>query len=144
VPDYEEIQTRLDDIADTVDWASGWLEYIEENELRLGISDRELLRADADRLRLVADALVPGRVSDPSSGRRWYLAPDEAGPREQELRRSLATADRECRGNRRAAPCRAGGGSSRRAGARRAAPTSERGAPRTAGAGACAGPRLPA
>lgn len=95
MPDYEELQTRLDAIADTVEWASDWLEYIEENELRVGISDRELLKADAERLRLVADALVPGRVRDPSSGRRWYLAPDEAGPREQELKRSLATADRE-------------------------------------------------
>jgi hypothetical protein len=95
VPDYEELQTRLDDIADTVEWASGWLEYIGENELRIGVSDRELLKADAERLRLVADALVPGRVRDPNSGRRWYLAPDEAGPREQDLLRSLATADRE-------------------------------------------------
>jgi hypothetical protein len=96
VPDYEALQTRLDDIASTVEWASGWLEYLEENEVRgIGTSDRELLAAEVERLRLVADALVPGRVRDPSSGKRWYLAPDEAGPREIELERSLATADRK-------------------------------------------------
>jgi hypothetical protein len=96
VADHERLQTILDDIAGTVEWAAGWLEYLEENEVRgVGTSDLGILKADVARLRIVADALVPGRVRDTSSGRRWYLAPDETGPREQELQRALDQADRE-------------------------------------------------
>jgi hypothetical protein len=96
VPDYARLQTALDEIAEIVEWAAGWLEYLEENEVRgVGTSDLQILKADAARLRIVADALVPGRVRDTSSGRRWYLAPDEAGPRERELQVALDQSDRE-------------------------------------------------
>lgn len=95
MPDYERLQNALDDIAGSVEWAAGWIEYIETEEVRLGTSDLEILKADLARLRVVVDSLVPGRVRDPSSGRRWYLAPDEAGPRELDLERALQRADRE-------------------------------------------------
>lgn len=95
MPDYERLQGTLDDIAGTVDWAAGWLEYIETEELRLGTSDLEVLKAELTRLRLVADILVPGRVRDPETGRRWYLAPDEATPRELALEAALEKADTE-------------------------------------------------
>jgi hypothetical protein len=96
VPDYERLQATLDDIAGVVEWAVGWLEYLEENEVRgIGTSDRAILKAESERLRVVADGLLPGRVRDPLSGRRWYLAPDEAFPREQLLLRALDVADEE-------------------------------------------------
>jgi hypothetical protein len=95
MPDYERLQGTLDDIAGTVDWAAGWLEYLETEEVRVGTSDLEVLKAELTRLRLVADSLVPGRVRDPETGRRWYLAPDEAKPRELALEAALERADAE-------------------------------------------------
>ena len=96
MPDYERLQTVLDEIAGTVEWAAGWLEYLEENEVRgIGTSDLKVLKVDLRRLQIVADTLVPGRVRDTSSGRRWYLAPDEADPRERQLQLVLDQSERE-------------------------------------------------
>ena len=81
VPDYERLQGTLDDIAGTVEWAASWLEYLETEEVRVGTTDLDILKADLARLRIVANTLVPSRVRDTSSGRRWYRAPDEAWPR---------------------------------------------------------------
>lgn len=88
-PDYEHLQSSLDDVAATVEWAAGWIEYLEENEVRVGTSDLAILQAELRRLQVVADSLVPGRVRDPASGRRWYLAPDEVTARELLLQRAL-------------------------------------------------------
>jgi hypothetical protein len=96
MPDYQRLQRTLDEVAQTVEWAAGWIEYLEDEELNgIGVSDREILRADIRRLRLVADALVPGRISDPGSSKRWYLAPDEADSRERDLSRALDAAERD-------------------------------------------------
>jgi len=94
MPDLERLQNTLDEIAETVEWAAGWLTYLETEELRgIGASDRAVLAANAARLRTVADALLPGRVRDAAADRRWYLAPDEAPARERELERALDAAD---------------------------------------------------
>jgi hypothetical protein len=96
MPDYQRLQTTLDDIAQSVEWAAGWIEYLEENEVRgIGTSDLEILKAELVRLRVVADALLPARVHDSSSASRWYLAPDEEGPRERRLEQLLDEADAE-------------------------------------------------
>jgi hypothetical protein len=92
--DLERIQSALDEIAGQVDWAVGWLEHLEEQELRFDAdSDRPILKAEAERLRAIADAIVPGRVRDVSTGRRWYLSPDDVRQREADLARVLDDAD---------------------------------------------------
>lgn len=96
MPDYQRLQTALDEIAESVEWAAGWIEYLEENEVRgMGTTDLEILKADLARLRVVADALLPARVRDTSSASRWYLAPDEEGPRERRLEQLLDEAEAE-------------------------------------------------
>ena len=96
MPDYQRLQTTLDEIIESVDWAAGWIEYLEEEEVRgIGTSDLDILKAELARLRVVADALLPARVRDPSSSARWYLAPDEEGPRERRLAELLEAADVE-------------------------------------------------
>lgn len=93
-PDYERLQTALDDVAGTVEWAAKWIEILEE-DTDFGTSDLAVLKAEAARLRAIADALVPGRVRDPSSGRRWYLAPDEVAARERILEGALEQREQE-------------------------------------------------
>jgi len=95
MPDYELLQESLDRIVESVEWAAVWIEYLEREERARGTSDLDILKADLRLLRMVADALVPGRVRDTSSDRRWYLAPDETAPREQELLRGLDQATRD-------------------------------------------------
>jgi hypothetical protein len=91
--DAVALQGALDEIASTVEWAAHYIEGLEANDDgNDGLSDRPGLLADAARLRVVADAIVPGRVIDRSTGRRWYLAPDEVGPRREALRRGLERA----------------------------------------------------
>jgi len=96
MPDYQRLQTALDEIAESVEWAAGWIEYLEENEVRgVGTTDLAILKAELARLRVVADALLPARVRDSSSASRWYLAPDEEGPRERRLEQLLDEAEAE-------------------------------------------------
>ena len=66
----------------------------ERGSARLGTCDLEILKAE---LAGCGSSPTPAsrRVRDPSSGRRWYLAPDEAGPRELDLERALQRADRD-------------------------------------------------
>lgn len=95
-PDLERLQTSLDDIAGTVAWAAKWIGHLEDDEIRFEPhSDRPILEAEVDRLRAVADALVPGRVRDSSTGRRWYLAPDDVRQRELDNEVVLDEADRK-------------------------------------------------
>ncbi len=95
-PDLERLQTTIDDIAATVAWAAEWIGHLEDDEIRFEPhSDRPILEAEANRLRAVADALVPGRVRDSTTGRRWYLAPDEVRQRELDAEAVLDEADRE-------------------------------------------------
>ena len=91
--DGERLQSTLDEVADSMEWAAGWIEYLEENEVRVGTSDLDVLKANVARLRVVSDAVLPARVRDPRSARRWYLAPDEAFQRERELEQALDEAD---------------------------------------------------
>ena len=63
--------------------------------MRIGVTDLEILKAELDRLRVVADALQPGRVRDPRSCRRWYLAPDDVAQRTRVLEQALDGADRD-------------------------------------------------
>ncbi len=93
--DLERLQTTLDEIAEMVEWAAEWLETLEDEVSFAQNTDRPILEAEAARLRLVADALVPGRVRDDTSGQRWYLAPDEASQRAARLEGALDRADRE-------------------------------------------------
>jgi hypothetical protein len=93
--DPERLQETLDEIAGTVEWATGFLDYLEDREVRIGVTDLEILKAELDRLRVVADAVLPGRVRDPRSDRRWYLAPDDVAQRTRELEQALDGADRE-------------------------------------------------
>lgn len=94
-PDLERLQTTLDDIAGTVAWAAEWIGHLEDEEIRFEPhSDRPILEAEANRLRAVADALVPGRVRDSTTGRRWYLAPDDVRQRELDAEAVLDEADR--------------------------------------------------
>lgn len=96
VVDLERLQGTLDDIASTVEWAVKWLEYLEAEELRFDPdSDRLVLEAEGNRLRVVADAVLPDRVRDPASGRRWYLAPDDARQRADDVESALDAADAE-------------------------------------------------
>jgi hypothetical protein len=96
MPDYQRLQTTLDEIIETVAWAAGYIQYLEENEVHgIGTSDLEILKAELARLRVVADAMLPSRVHDPSSDARWYLAPDEEGPRERRLEELLDEAAAE-------------------------------------------------
>jgi hypothetical protein len=96
--DRERLQTTLDDIAEVVEWGSKWIEYLEEEEVRVGTSDRAILKAQAARLRVVADAVLPDRIRDPRSGRRLYLAPDDVAAHALELGRALDEADAEVEG----------------------------------------------
>jgi len=93
--DRERLQRTLDDIADTVEWGAGWIDYLEEHEVRVGTSDLAILKADLSRLRVVADAVLPDRIRDPRSGRRLYLAPDDVAQHARELMRALDEADRQ-------------------------------------------------
>jgi hypothetical protein len=93
--DLERLQTTLDSIAGTVEWAAGWIDHLESEEIRFDAhSDQPILAAEVERLQAIADALVPGRVRDSSTGRRWYLAPDDVRQRERELVAALDAADR--------------------------------------------------
>lgn len=92
--DAERLQSALDDIADSVEWGAGWIDYLEEHEVRVGTSDLEVLKAQAARLRLVADAVLPGRIRDGHTGRRFYLAPDDVADRSRSLGAALDDADR--------------------------------------------------
>lgn len=93
--DAERLQSTLDDIADSVEWGADWITYLEDEEVRVGTSDREILRAQVPRLRLVADAVLPGRIRDERTGRRFYLAPDDVAARARGLGEALDDADRE-------------------------------------------------
>ncbi|MDP8904041.1 MAG: hypothetical protein M3N29_01770 [Chloroflexota bacterium] len=95
MPDLERLQSTLDDVANMVEWAVRWLEVLEDEVSFADDSDRPLLEADAKRLRAVADALLPDRVRDPASGRRWYLAPDDAQLRAASIDKALDDADSE-------------------------------------------------
>ena len=91
--DAVALQGALDEIAQTVEWAARYIESLEAaDEDDAVLSDRPGLLAELARLRVVADAVVPGRVIDRSTGRRWYLAPDDVGPRREALRRGLERA----------------------------------------------------
>lgn len=96
MPDYQRLQGTLDEIIESVEWAAGWITYLEEEEVRgIGTTDLDILKAELARLGVVADALLPARVRDSSSAARWYLAPDEEGPRERRLEELLEAADAE-------------------------------------------------
>jgi|GEM_PF-1709598 hypothetical protein len=92
--DRVRLQDTLDDIAGTVAWAADYIELLHEDQRGLDLSDLPGLLADLDRLRVVADALVPGRVRD-AGGHRWYLAPDDAARRSGALEVSLDEADQK-------------------------------------------------
>ena len=89
VPDYERLQSVLDDIAASVEWAAGWIEYIEMEELRLGTWTSKTLQAKnvgtpPSRRRQPGSRPRAGPVVRPT----LVFAPDESGPREQELDRA--------------------------------------------------------
>jgi len=92
--DSERLQTTLDDIAGTVEWASEWIEELEDEAFRGDAgSDLPILVAQGKRLRAVADAVLPNRVRDPVTGRRWYLAPDDALQRTRDVDSAIDKSD---------------------------------------------------
>lgn len=89
------LQDALDDIAATVAWAIDYIEVLVDTEENgRDLSDLPGLRAQLTRLRLIADALVPGRVRDAAAERRWYLAPDDAHDRVRQIEHLLEEAAR--------------------------------------------------
>jgi hypothetical protein len=45
--DPERLQETLDEIAGTVEWATGFLDYLEDREVRIGVTNLEILKAGA-------------------------------------------------------------------------------------------------
>jgi hypothetical protein len=55
MPDLERLQSTLDEIAGTVDWALKWMAFLEDETNFDPQSDRPILETEAARLRVVAD-----------------------------------------------------------------------------------------
>lgn len=93
--DPVRLQDTLDDIVGSVEWAAKYLDSLmESGDSPAFDSDLPGLQADLERLRVVADALVPGRVVDQATQKRWFLAGDDAAQRSPHLSHRLDAADR--------------------------------------------------